>query len=162
VLILSLALGSMLPLDRQSMMILGTGALLHDIGKVTIPQSIITKQGPLTGAEWELMRAHPVVGADILVSQPGIDPLSVVIAFEHHKRYDLKGYPEADEKRELSLFSRIVEIADVYDAMTTDRPYRKALAARTAMDELLRVAGTQLDPEMVTAFEKAWRSGKIK
>ncbi len=152
VLILSLALGSMLPLDRQSMMILGTGALLHDIGKVTIPQSIITKQGPLTSAEWELMRAHPVVGADILVSQPGINPLSVVIAFEHHKRYDLKGYPEADEKRELSLFSRIVEIADVYDAMTTDRPYQKAKDPQQAMRVLAKDSGSAFDPLLVKVF----------
>ena len=110
VLILSLALGSMLPLDRQCMMILGTGALLHDIGKVTIPQSIIAKQGPLSSSEWDLMRDHPVIGADILVNQPGLNPLSVVIAFEHHMRYDLKGYPEVSEMGGLSLFSRIVEI----------------------------------------------------
>jgi len=152
VLILSLALGSMLPLDRQSLMILGTGALLHDIGKVTIPASILNKQGPLSSSEWELMRRHPVIGADILISQPGIHPLSVVIAFEHHLRYDLKGYPEVSEKSELSLFSRIVEIADVYDAMTTDRPYQKAKDPQQAMRILAKDSGSAFDPVLVKVF----------
>ncbi len=152
VLILSLALGSMLPLDRQSMMILGTGALLHDIGKVTIPTSVITKQGPLSSTEWDLMREHPVIGADILVNQPGLSPLSVTIAFEHHMRFDLKGYPEAQEKKTLSLFSRIVEIADVYDAMTTDRPYQKAKDPQQAMRILAKDAGTAFDPLLVKVF----------
>ncbi len=152
VLILSLALGSMLPLDRQSLMILGTGALLHDIGKVTIPASIINKQGPLSSSEWDLMRRHPVIGADILISQPGINPLSVVVAFEHHLRYDLKGYPEVKEKRELSLFSRIVEIADVYDAMTTDRPYQKAKDPQQAMRILAKDSGSAFDPLLVKVF----------
>ena len=152
VLILSLALGSMLPLDRQCMMILGTGALLHDIGKVVIPQSVITKQGPLSSSEWDLMRDHPVVGADILVNQPGLNPLSVVIAFEHHMRYDLKGYPEVSEKKELSLFSRIVEISDVYDAMTTDRPYQKAKDPQQAMRILAKDAGSAFDPLLVKVF----------
>lgn len=152
VLILSLALGSMLPLDRQCMMILGTGALLHDIGKVTIPQSVITKQGPLSGAEWDLMREHPVIGADILVNQPGLNPLSVIIAFEHHMRYDLKGYPEVPEMNSLSLFSRIVEIADVYDAMTTDRPYQKAKDPQQAMRILAKDAGSAFDPLLVKVF----------
>ncbi|MDD5668290.1 MAG: HD domain-containing protein, partial [Actinomycetota bacterium] len=84
VLILSLALGSMLPLDRSALMILGTGALLHDLGKITIPQSVLKKSGPLTSQEWEMMKAHPVKGADILMAQPGVHLLSVMVAYEHH------------------------------------------------------------------------------
>jgi len=86
----------------------------------------------------------------------------VPFILEHHERFDGRGYPRGLKGSGISKEGRILAVADAFDAMTTDRPYRKALAARTAMDELLRVAGTQLDPEMVTAFEKAWRSGKIK
>ncbi len=152
VLILSLALASMLPLDRSALMILGTGALLHDLGKVTIPTSIVNKAGPLSSAEWEIMRHHPVVGADILIGQPGVHPLSVVVAYEHHARYDLKGYPTIMEKRGISLFSRIVEIADVYDAMTSDRPYQKAKDPHTAIRYLVKNRGTVFDPLMVKVF----------
>jgi HD-GYP domain-containing protein (c-di-GMP phosphodiesterase class II) len=152
VLILSLALGSMLPLDRNSLMILGTGALLHDLGKVAIPQSILGKTGPLTAAEWRLMQEHPAKGADILLAQPGLHPLSVLIAYEHHARYDLKGYPRISSKHNLSLFSRIVEIADVYDAMTTVRPYQNARTPDQAIRVLVKDMGTAFDPLLVKVF----------
>jgi HD-GYP domain-containing protein (c-di-GMP phosphodiesterase class II) len=86
----------------------------------------------------------------------------VPFILEHHERFDGRGYPRGLKGSQIAKEGRILAVADTFDAMTTDRPYRKALAARVAMDELLRVAGTQLDPEMVTAFEKAWRAGKIK
>jgi HD-GYP domain-containing protein (c-di-GMP phosphodiesterase class II) len=152
VLILSLALGSMLPLDRSALMILGTGALLHDIGKVTIPQSIIKKRGPLTSAEWEIICQHPVVGTDILIHQPGVHPLSAIIAYEHHARYDLKGYPRIEEKPCISLFSRIVEITDVYDAMTSDRPYQSARDPQQAIRILVKNSGAAFDPFLVKVF----------
>jgi HD-GYP domain-containing protein (c-di-GMP phosphodiesterase class II) len=152
VLILSLALGSMLPLDRSALMILGTGALLHDLGKVTIPQSILTKTGPLTSLEWKMMQEHPVKGADILLAQPGVHPLSVMIAHEHHARYDLKGYPKVTGKDRVGLFSRIVEIADAYDAMTTARPYQDARTPDHAIRVLVKDMGTAFDPLLVKVF----------
>ncbi len=152
VLILSLALGSMLPLDRNSLMILGTGALLHDLGKVTIPQPLLSKTGPLTSAEWKLMQEHPARGADILLAQPGMHPLSVLIAYEHHARYDLKGYPKISGKERIALFSRIVEVADVYDAMTTARPYQKARTPDQAVRVLVKDMGTTFDPLLVKVF----------
>lgn len=152
VLILSLALGSMLPLDRNALMILGTGALLHDLGKVTIPQRILNKKGPLTASEWDQMREHPVRGADILLAQPGVHPMSVLISYEHHARYDLQGYPKVTEKNRIGLFSRIVEVADVYDAMTSVRPYQKARTPDQAIRVLAMDRGTAFDPLLVKVF----------
>ncbi|MDD3719601.1 MAG: HD-GYP domain-containing protein [Actinomycetota bacterium] len=152
VLILSLALGSMLPLDRSALMILGTGALLHDLGKITIPQSVLKKSGPLTSQEWEMMKAHPVKGADILMAQPGVHLLSVMVAYEHHARYDLSGYPDVKGKERIGLFSRIVEVCDVYDAMTSARPYQKARTPDQAMRVLVKDMGTAFDPLLVKVF----------
>ncbi|WP_287154453.1 HD-GYP domain-containing protein [Candidatus Solincola tengchongensis] len=152
VLILSLALASMLPLDRNALMILGTGALLHDLGKVTIPKSILGKRGPLTAAEWEEMKRHPVRGADILLAQPGVHPLSVLVAYEHHARYDLSGYPKLNGVERPSLFSRIVQLADVYDAMTTVRPYQDARTPDHAIRVLVKEKGTAFDPLLVKVF----------
>jgi HD-GYP domain-containing protein (c-di-GMP phosphodiesterase class II) len=152
VLILSLALGSMLPLDRNALVILGTGALLHDLGKVTIPQNILNKTGPLTSPQWRMMKDHPVKGADILLAQPGVHPLSVTIAYEHHARYDLRGYPKINGKDCIGLFSRIVEIADVYDAMTTARPYQHARTPEQAIRVLVKDMGTVFDPLLVKVF----------
>lgn len=152
VLILSLALGSILPLDRNALMILGTGALLHDLGKVTIRKSILCKKGPLTAAEWGEMKRHPVRGADILLAQPGVHPLSVLVAYEHHARYDLTGYPRLNGVKRPSLFSRIVQLADVYDAMTTARPYQDARTPDHAIRVLVREKGTAFDPLLVKVF----------
>ncbi|MDI6873251.1 HD-GYP domain-containing protein [Candidatus Solincola sp.] len=152
VLILSLALGSMLPLDRNALMILGTGALLHDLGKVTISKSILGKRGPLTAAEWEEMKRHPVRGADILLAQPGVHPLSVLVAYEHHARYDLTGYPRLNGVEKPSLFSRIVQLVDVYDAMTTVRPYQDARTPDHAIRVLVREKGATFDPLLVKVF----------
>jgi HD-GYP domain-containing protein (c-di-GMP phosphodiesterase class II) len=152
VLILSLALGSMLPLDRNALVILGTGALLHDLGKVTIPQNILNKTGPLTSPQWRMMKDHPVKGADILLAQPGVHPLSVTIAYEHHARYDLRGYPKINGKNSIGLFSRIVEIADVYDAMTTARPYQHARTPEQAIRVLVKDMGSVFDPLLVKVF----------
>jgi HD-GYP domain-containing protein (c-di-GMP phosphodiesterase class II) len=152
VLILALALGSMLPLDRSALMILGTGALLHDLGKITIPQGILNKSGPLTTQEWEMMQDHPVKGADILLAQPGVHPLSVMVAYEHHARYDLTGYPKVNHKERIGLFSRIVEVCDVYDAMTSARPYQKARTPDQAMRVLVKDMSTVFDPLLVKVF----------
>ncbi len=152
VLILSLALGSMLPLDRGALIILGTGALLHDLGKITIPQGVLTKSGPLTAQEWEMMRDHPARGADILLAQPGVHPLSVMVAYEHHARYDLRGYPRINGKRLQGLFSRIVQVCDVYDAMTTTRPYQRARTPDQAMRVLVKEMGSSFDPLLVKVF----------
>jgi HD-GYP domain-containing protein (c-di-GMP phosphodiesterase class II) len=99
-----------------------------------------------------MMQDHPVRGADILMAQPGVHPLSVMIAFEHHARYDLNGYPNINGKDRIGLFSRIVEVADVYDAMTTSRPYQKARTPDQAMRVLVKDMGTVFDPLLVKVF----------
>lgn len=152
VMILSLSIGAAIGLDREALMIVGLGALLHDIGKVTIPARVIQKSGPLTEEEWEAMRRHPAEGADILLSQPGIHPLSVLISYEHHVRYDMQGYPRIDSKQTQTFFSRMVEVADVYDAMTTHRPYQQARDPNQAIKILVNDSGKVFDPLMIKVF----------
>jgi putative nucleotidyltransferase with HDIG domain len=147
--------------SRRDIELIDWGGVLHDLGKVGIDDAILNKPGKLTDEEFTIMKSHPLIGSQII---EGISFLEPVVPFilEHHERFDGRGYPRGLKGSQIAKEGRILAVADTFDAMTTDRPYRKALAARVAMDELLRVAGTQLDPEMVTAFEKAWRAGKIK
>jgi len=123
-------------------------AMLHDIGKINVPDAIIHKQSGLTDEEWQIMRNHPSIGANILkdfTSIPGID----VGAKYHHERYDGKGYPEGLRGWEIPLVARIISVADTYDAMASTRTYRKGVASNEIIDELDASAGTQLDPEIV-------------
>ena len=147
--------------SKRDIELIDWGGILHDLGKVGIHDAILNKPGKLTDEEFEIMKSHPLIGSQIIEGISFLEPVTPFI-LEHHERFDGRGYPRGLKGTGISKEGRILAVADSFDAMTTDRPYRKALAARTAMDELLRVAGTQLDPEMVTAFEKAWRSGKIK
>jgi HD-GYP domain-containing protein (c-di-GMP phosphodiesterase class II) len=129
----------------------GFGYLLHDIGKVGIPEAILNKPGPLTDEEWEVMRTHPVIGVTL------VQPLrllgdAVGIIRSHHERWDGKGYPEGLAGEDIYLPARIFMIADCFDAMTTDRPYRKALPLHVALEEIDRHAGTQFDPDCARAW----------
>lgn len=125
--------------------------LLHDIGKVGIPERLLTKRGPLSPSEWEVMRSHPVVGAHIVtpirILGDGVD----VVRF-HHERYDGRGYPSGLAGTDIPLSARIFSVADAFDAMTSDRPYRAARSADRAVEEIRRCSGTQFDPEIVEAF----------
>ena len=127
------------------------GFLLHDIGKVGIPESILTKRGPLTPAEWEVMRTHPDVGAHIVTPIRLLGDSVDVVRF-HHERFDGGGYPSGLKGEAIPLSARIFSIVDAFDAMTTDRPYRRAMSAEQAVAEVQRCAGTQFDPEVVEAF----------
>jgi HD-GYP domain-containing protein (c-di-GMP phosphodiesterase class II) len=146
---------------KREIELIDWGGILHDLGKVGIHDAILNKPGKLTDEEFEIMKSHPLIGSQIIEGISFLEPVTPFI-LEHHERFDGRGYPRGLKGNAISKEGRILAVADAFDAMTTDRPYRKALAARTAMDELLRVAGTQLDPDMVTAFEKAWRAGRIK
>ncbi|WP_052664496.1 HD-GYP domain-containing protein [Nitriliruptor alkaliphilus] len=130
---------------------IGFGYLLHDIGKVGIPEAILNKPGPLTDEEWQVMRTHPVIGVTL------VKPLrllgdAVGIIRSHHERWDGKGYPEGLAGEDIYLPARIFMIADCFDAMTTDRPYRKALPLHVALEEIDRHAGTQFDPDCARAW----------
>jgi putative nucleotidyltransferase with HDIG domain len=151
--ILSLLIGSRLKLSRELLSILGLAALLHDIGKVRIPQALLTKTGKLTPEELDTIRRHTVYGAHALRELPGLARLSMVVAFEHHANYNLSGYPRIATKRIPNLLTRIVQVADVYDAMTsTRRAYRRALLRDEALKVISKGAGTLFDPVVVKSF----------
>ena len=128
------------------------GFFLHDIGKVGIPESILCKTGPLTELEWVVMRSHPNQGARIVEPIPFMGE-AVEIVRSHHERYDGGGYPRGLEGEEIPLAARIFAIADSFDAMTSDRPYRSALSMDEAVAEIRAGSGTQFDPMCVEAFE---------
>lgn len=150
--ILSVALGSMLTRDYRFLSSLGIGALLHDIGKMSVDIETLNKAGPLTTGEWEDIRNHPVNGAEITALTSGLDRAAVVCILEHHMRYDLTGYPQRPLKRPQHIASRIVAVADAYDAMTSQRPYSAPRMQDEAMGVIIRNAGTALDPVLVRLF----------
>ncbi len=128
-----------------------SAALLHDIGKVAIPDEILHKPGPLTDDEWTLMRQHPVIGERILRVLPGLGPVARIVRHEH-ERWDGGGYPDGLAGEEIPLGSRIIITADTYHAITSDRPYRAARSHDDAVEELTRCAGTQFDPKVTAAL----------
>lgn len=128
-----------------------TGALLHDIGKVTIPDAVLFKTGQLDDKEWEIIRAHPKVGYEI-VSKIEFFKEASQIVLNHHERFDGKGYPEGLKGTEIPPGARIFAVADAFDAMTSDRPYRKGMALEDAKNELLRCSDLQFDPQVVEIF----------
>ncbi|HEU0003962.1 MAG TPA: diguanylate cyclase [Ktedonobacteraceae bacterium] len=127
-------------------------ALLHDIGKVGVPHEILRKPGPLTDDEWSVMRRHPKIGRQILAQAGGKFEMLSYIVVAHHERWDGKGYPYGLSGEAIPLGARILAVADSFDAMTSDRPYRKALPIADARKELQRCAGNQYDPRVVAAF----------
>ena len=122
-------------------------ALLHDIGKVAIPDEILHKDGPLNDEEWEVMRQHPAIGERILRAIPGLGGVARIVRHEH-ERFDGGGYPDGLSGNEIPIGSRIILACDAYHAMTSDRPYRKAMPHSEAIRELAASAGTQFDPEV--------------
>lgn len=129
----------------------GFGFLLHDIGKVGIPEAVLNKPGPLTDEEWDIMRTHPIIGEQL------VKPLrllgdAVGIIRSHHERWDGKGYPEGLKGEETYLPARIFVLSDAFDAMTTDRPYRRAMPLHAALEEIEKHAGSQFDPELACAW----------
>ncbi|WP_041275127.1 HD-GYP domain-containing protein [Desulfotomaculum nigrificans] len=126
-------------------------AVLHDIGKVAIKESILMNPGKLTEEEWEEMKKHPEIGYRIARATPELAPVAEYILC-HHERWDGRGYPRGLKGEEIPLLSRILAVADAFDAMTNDRPYRKAMSREESLAELERNAGTQFDPEIVSAF----------
>jgi putative nucleotidyltransferase with HDIG domain len=127
------------------------GALLHDVGKIFVPEDILKKPGPLTRGEREIIELHPVAGSRIL-ERSNVPPKAVLVVRHHHERYDGGGYPRGLRGKDIPLAARIVQVADAFDAMTQDRIYRKGIPPAEALKELARNAGTQFDPRVVRAF----------
>jgi HD-GYP domain-containing protein (c-di-GMP phosphodiesterase class II) len=154
--IYSLAIGKRLGFSKKTLTELGITALLHDIGKSKIPREVLNKPASLNDEEWELMRKHPLMGVEVVLNlkQLGeINPRMVVGIFDHHLMPDLSGYPKLFRKKEVSLFGRIIQIADAYDAMTTPRIYKKIpYTPEQALALMLRENVTHFDPLLLKIF----------
>lgn len=147
----SLALAAALGIEGPEVLDLSRGALLHDIGKLGIPDSILLKQGPLTPEEWQLMRRHPELGHSLLRDITYLKG-SLDVVLQHHERFDGRGYPFGLHGENISPLARMFSVADSFDAMTSDRPYRSRLTYAEARSEIVRGRGSQFDPAAVDAF----------
>lgn len=140
-----------LMLNERDARILEYGAYMHDIGKIEIPQYILNKKTPLTVCEWEILKNHPVKGAEIMKTVESLKDVVPLILY-HHERYDGSGYPEGLAGDEIPLLARILTVADSYDAMTSKRPYKEAKTFYEAIEELRRCQNSQFDPVIANAF----------
>jgi len=140
---------------------LETALRLHDIGKVGVPDAVLNKKGKLSAEEWEMMKQHCEIGARIVEPIERLKNVGNIIK-HHQERYDGSGYPDGLKSEEIPLESRIIAVVDAYHAMVSDRPYRKALSIKVALQELKKNRGRQFDPHAVDAFFRAWKKGKIK
>jgi HD-GYP domain-containing protein (c-di-GMP phosphodiesterase class II) len=137
------------------------GALLHDIGKIGIPDSVLQKPGRLTDKEFALIKEHPAIGRRILEGVQGLAPYLSTVEL-HHENWDGTGYPHGLRAEETPLAARIVHIADAYDALTSDRPYRRGMSSEAAVRVLQEHRGTQFDPAIVDIFVKVAQTGEIR
>jgi HD-GYP domain-containing protein (c-di-GMP phosphodiesterase class II) len=149
--ILCLELGYAMGLSRDDLRSLGSCGLLHDIGKVFVPLSILRKSSPLDPDEFATIQEHPVHGALVLSRQDSAPSVAPLVAFEHHLHCDFSGYPVISRPRALNFYSLMVGLADVYDAMTTDRPYRAAMTPQQALEAMYQQAG-HFEPRLLDAF----------
>jgi len=154
---LSEVLASSTGMDKQQASDVGWSAMLHDVGKLHVPDKILLKPGPLTAAEWKIMRQHTIWGAEILANGDGFE-VARIIARSHHENWDGSGYPDGLKTDGIPLEARIVRICDSFDAMTNRRPYKEPSTEEWALEELARFAGVQFDPELVRLFIDSMRA----
>ena len=154
-------LASWLGWDEVRLARLRIGAPLHDIGKVMLSQAILSKPGPLAPNELAEIRTHPTAGAK-LISPVGSERHAIPYALYHHERWDGGGYPTGRAGDEIPEGPRLLSVADAFDAMTSERPYRRALPTSVALAELERCAGSQFDPAFAHAFLQAWEGGALE
>jgi putative two-component system response regulator len=147
--------------DEGKLRALAVGAPLHDIGKVTISEALLRKRGPLEPAELAEIRTHPAAGAK-LISPVGPAREALPYVLYHHERWDGGGYPTGRTGTEIPEGARLLSVADAFDAMTSMRPYRRALPTARALGEIERYAGSQFDPVMASAFLDAWSAGVLQ
>lgn len=150
---ISRKIGEILNLDQELLREIEMAGLLHDIGKIAIDNTILNKPEKLTDSEYQTIKRHTEIGYHILKSVDEYSNLSDY-ALNHHERWDGAGYPRGIKGEEIPLVARIIAVADVYEAMTAERPYRKTMSKQEAMDELIRCSGTQFDPDIIQAFCK--------
>ncbi len=148
---LGIELAKYMGLDYRELEVFEHAAILHDIGKIGIDSAVLNKADALTNTEFSLIRAHPIIGDEILGPIGTLEGVRTTI-LQHHERYDGKGYPYGISGEEITLKARVLAVIDTFDAMLTDRPYRKALTREQALDEVHKGSGTQFDPAVVKAF----------
>ncbi|MGQ9638098.1 MAG: HD-GYP domain-containing protein [Thermodesulfobacteriota bacterium] len=156
----SLAVAKYLPLNPMELKLLKIASVLHDIGKIGIDDQILRKPCRLEPEEFDIIRNHTKMGAEILGHVKQLKDIVPGVKY-HHEQMDGRGYPEGLKGEGIPMIARIVAVAETYDAITTDRPYRKALSKERAIYELKRCSGTQFDEKVVEAFLQAYRSGEI-
>ncbi|MDF2500229.1 MAG: hypothetical protein K0Q77_943 [Anaerosporomusa subterranea] len=151
--VLAVLVGAALQYTPRQLMELGVGAVLHDVGKMAIEKQILNKPGHLSESEMDLMRRHPELGFEILRKYSAqLSWLSIHVAFQHQEKFDGSGYPRGLKETDIHEYARITAIADVYDALTSDRPYRPALSPGEAYEFLLAGSGTHFDPDILREF----------
>jgi len=158
---ISLAIGGELGLTAEELEVLAQAALLHDIGKIAIPDAILLKPASLTAEEWRVMQTHSQEGAQI-IERLGFLDAAVPVIRHHHERLDGSGYPDGLRGAEIPLLARIVHVADAFDSMVTDRVYRQGFAPDVAMAEIRGAIGIQFCPDAASALERALESGHVR
>jgi len=158
--LLATSIARQLKLSSGELYAIELGARLHDVGKIGVPDAILLKPGPLNGEEYEKIQEHPAKGRNILRNIAYLKKAIPGVLF-HHEHFDGRGYPQRLSYARIPLLGRIISVADAFDAMTTDRPYRRRLSDSQALAELRRCAGRQFDPRVVGAFQRVWRGGQL-
>jgi HD-GYP domain-containing protein (c-di-GMP phosphodiesterase class II) len=148
-------------LTDDDMAALQRAALLHDVGKLAMPEAVLRKPAPLTVEELQLIHTHPQIAADLIGEVPYLEPAADLVR-DAQERVDGLGYPNGACARDVALGARIIAVADAYDAMTGPRVFRDAITPREALLELERCAGTQFDPSVVEVFKRIVQSGNLK
>lgn len=151
----SVALANQLGFQNGALNALRLGSILHDIGKIYIREDVLCKPGPLTDLEWNEMRRHPLIGADLIRNIPFLEP-AIPIIRHHHERWDGSGYPDGLSGEEIPFLARVVAIADSLDAMIIARVYSRPFTPQEAYTEIMRLSGISYDPQLVEAFKNAW------
>jgi HD-GYP domain-containing protein (c-di-GMP phosphodiesterase class II) len=155
------SIAQMMELDEEDLFTIEIGALLHDVGKIGVPDAVLRKPGPLEVEELLKIQEHPAKGKHIL-DNIGYLEQALPCILHHHERFDGQGYPEKIGGEKIPLPGRIISVADAFDAMTSDRPYRKKRDYQSAFQEIQKNSGKQFDPQIVQAFGRLLKSGKIE
>lgn len=156
---LSIGIGRELGMSPRALDVLGRSGLLHDIGKLAIPASILEKHGALTESEWRVMKTHPELGV-VILSETGRFTREMPGVLYHHERMDGSGYPHGLAAAEIPIEARVVAVADTYDVLTSDRPYRTAFHQSEALRRIVAEAGPHLDPLVVDALVRTLLTGR--
>jgi len=146
--------------DDETIDALQFGAILHDIGKISVREAVLCKTGKLSADEWQEMRQHPEVGARMIEPIPYL-ARAIPVVLHHHERWNGSGYPRGLASEAIPEAARLLAVVDTFDAMTSDRPYRPAVSPEAALEEIVRQSGVQFDPAMVDAFRRCWVQGDI-